>query len=102
MCGGGPIRQLLRATQMVSSIQEETIPRSSRVAGQRSPCPACNTPVQGNFTWCPSCGAALKAQPCAYCEQTLVPSDKLCSACGAPREQRAQRVHSRTGLGNPV
>ncbi|MBT3188008.1 MAG: hypothetical protein HN736_10955 [Anaerolineae bacterium] len=93
------MQQLLRTAQMVSSVQEETMLRPSRVAEQRFSCQACNTSVQSSFTWCPSCGAALKAQPCAYCGQTLAPSDKTCSACGAPR---VQRVHSQARVVNPV
>ena len=84
MCGG-PIRQLLSIAQMVSSVQEETVPHLSRMAEKRVLCSTCNTHVQDNFVWCPSCGAALKDQPCTYCGQPLSPQDKTCSACGAPQ-----------------
>ncbi|NOY98452.1 MAG: zinc ribbon domain-containing protein [Chloroflexi bacterium] len=70
------------------------MPRPPRTAEMT--CPTCHTPVQASFTWCPTCGAALKPQPCVYCGQILAPEDKNCSACGAPR------ARSRAGSANSV
>ncbi|RME90165.1 MAG: hypothetical protein D6770_03055 [Anaerolineae bacterium] len=88
MCGG-PIRGLLRTVQQVS-LPQETMPRAPapiREAAAPAPltCPTCKTPVQASFSWCPTCGSALKPQPCAYCGHILSPEETTCPACGAPR-----------------
>ncbi len=87
MCGGGPIRGLLRTVQEVSLPQERAprAPVREAAAPAQMTCPTCKTPVQASFTWCPTCGSALKPLPCEYCGHILSPEEKTCPACGAPR-----------------
>ena len=94
MCGGNPFRSIFRAVQTVQphpairdSIIHGRTPLQPLVA-EKLTCPSCSAEVDVRFSWCPSCGAALKPQPCVYCEVTLSPEDTACPACGAPRARR--------------
>ncbi len=90
MCGGSPVRDILQIVRQ-KPLAPETAPRALLQAAPAAQtlCPTCRTPVQSSFAWCPTCGAALKPQPCAYCGQTLSPEDTACPACGAPRARKA-------------
>ncbi len=96
MCGGNPIRNIFRA---VETIQPRPVIRE-RIPRERTPvqpvsvkpqsiCPTCGAKVDSSFAWCPSCGAALRPEPCTYCGQMLAPGDTACSSCGAPRARKA-------------
>jgi predicted amidophosphoribosyltransferase len=101
MCGGNPIRDVLRIMQTTQpraqaiparpSLPKTVLPTSPEPV--KMACPVCGTQVEAHFSWCPSCGSALKTQPCEYCGQPLAPQDTTCPACGAPRSQKgANRV----------
>ncbi len=96
MCGGNPIRDIFRVMQTAQPRPQMAPerPRRPQAAVQAPPaapkiaCPTCGTQVDARFSWCPSCGSALKAQTCEFCGQTLAPEDASCPSCGAPRSRR--------------
>lgn len=82
-CGGrntGLLAALLVGSQLT---------RIPPVVVQQSPkaevhCAKCGYDLQGDYFWCPNCGARTKPYQCAYC-QGLVPLDaETCTHCGAP------------------
>jgi hypothetical protein len=46
-----------------------------------SACPACGTPVQSNFHFCPQCACQVAAS-CGNCYRTARPTDVFCVHCG--------------------
>ncbi len=86
MCGG-MFQNLLIPVMDQRQLQAE----AGLVAAKRSElsCPSCRKPVSAEFDWCPHCGTALRAQPCAYCGRLMAPAEPFCSSCGAPRKERA-------------
>ncbi len=92
MCGGSPVRDILQIVRQKPLASERApAPRETLqvVPSAQAYCPSCRTPVQSSFTWCPTCGAALKSQPCVYCGHSLSPEDAACPACGAPRPRKS-------------
>jgi hypothetical protein len=82
MCGGHSFHTL---TPLLTTLtQTANQPIGPVVAARQINCPTCGSAVSPEFAWCPKCGAALKAHPCAYCGQTVSPGDKTCNFCGAP------------------
>jgi len=45
------------------------------------PCPGCGTKVNAKFSFCPSCGAAVKPR-CPQCGQPVEPAWSNCGHCG--------------------
>lgn len=46
------------------------------------PCPACGSPVSGNF--CSVCGASMGPRACGHCQAKLSPQARYCHRCGEP------------------
>ena len=86
MCGGHFFHILTPLSMALTPTADQ--PLDPVVATQQIRCPTCTLAILPEFVWCPKCGAALKAHPCAYCGQMIGPVDMVCDSCGASSHSR--------------
>jgi predicted amidophosphoribosyltransferase len=82
MCGGNITRLLIPLTA-IPAVQSASL-SGVHANAHNLFCPSCGRVISSDFAWCPKCGTALKAHPCAYCGRNLAAGVEVCASCGAP------------------
>ncbi|HUI65579.1 MAG TPA: twin-arginine translocase TatA/TatE family subunit [Bacteroidota bacterium] len=83
---GKGMREFRKATREATGPDDEsTSPPVSAAGGSATvPCFYCNSPVDRNARFCPSCGQSLEPRKCTRCATVNQLGNKFCSNCGEP------------------